>query len=145
MKELTKRMNERINQLPIEVYRAWIYTLLFVVMLQIDALHCQYLNRFYGTTDYFLTHMRGWIAISASLLFGIIDFCIAKKMIEYANKIYFRIIITITNGIPSDIQIEGITRILKYVGYYFLGVSICSIAYDCYEILFVHLLKIGPF
>lgn len=145
MKELTKRMNERISQLPIEVYKTWIYTLLFIMTLQIDALHCKYLNRFYGTPDYFLTHMRGWIAIGVSLLFGIIDFYIAKKMIKYANKIHFRIGITIVNGIPSDIQIEGITRLLKYVGYYFLGVSAFSIAYDCYEVVFVHLLKIGPF
>ncbi len=145
MKKLAKRMNERINQLPRDVYKTWLYTLTFIISMQMDALYCWYLNDFYGTSDYFFTHMRGGIAISISLIFGIVDIYITKKIMYYAGKIYFHIqIVFFTDGIFPDIRIEGKTGILKYLAYYCWIISIISIVYDAYEILFVHLLKIGP-
>lgn len=145
MKEMTKKLNERISNLPTEVYNAWMYTLIGILVLQIDSLHCKYLNYFYGTPDYYVEHMRGWIAIGISIIFGIVDIIITKKIIENAKKIHCYIDIIILNGIPCKIRIEGKTKILEYIAYYYWLVSIMSLIYDVYEILFIHLIKIGPF
>lgn len=141
MKELARRMNERISSLSESAYQAWKYALIGLVVYQLDVCHCSYLNQFYGTSDYFFTHMRGWLAISVSLLFGIVDIFIARKVIKYANGIHFHFDIIMTNGIPSQIKIEGKTRLLKYVAEYYWLISIISVIYDLYEIVFVHLLE----
>lgn len=145
MRRLARKLNERINQLPTEVYKAWFYTLLFIVSLQIDALYCRYLENFYGTPEYYFNHMRGWLAIVISLVFGMVDFYLSKKIMQYASKVRFDIITISINGVFSGIQINGKTKILQYVAHYCYFISIGSILYDCYEVLFVHLPKIGLF
>ena len=141
MKELARRANERISSLSESAYQAWKYALIGLIVYQLDVWHCSYLNQFYGTSDYFFTHMRGWLAIIVSLLFGIVHIFIARKVIKYANgiRVYFKI--TSINGIPSQIKIEGKTRLLKYVAECHCLISIISVIYDIYEIVFVHLLE----
>ena len=127
---------ERMNNLSIQELKTWFYFILLKLSLQIDKMHCNYLTQFYGTEDYFLSHMRGGIAIGVSLIFGIIDLVLAYCIYKNAKKI--PVVITFFNGRIKNVR--GLTRILQPVALSYLIIAIVSILYDLYEIIFIHLL-----
>lgn len=136
MRTLKTKVIGRIREVSDESLKAWLYFILMMLSLKIDEIHCNYLVQFYGTEDYFLKHMRGGIAISISLIFGVVDLILSYLMYQKAKNNV--IAITFVDGKFKDIT--GLTKILSLIGLYFMMISAISLAYDFYEIIFVHVL-----
>lgn len=135
--ETMERIRKFFNNIPEVTVNAWKYQILITISLIIDKMYCNHLIQFYGTEDYFSNHMRGAIAIGVSLIFGIIDLCLAYNIYIYTKKI--SIIITFING--KFAGIEGISKILLMpISVFYRLISLISIAYDVYEVVFVHIL-----
>ena len=141
IKKLVAKMMERIRKLfnftQENIIKAWEYEIVLMISLIIDKMYCNRLTEFYGTEDYFLSHMRGTLTIGVSLIFGIIDLCLAYYIYIYAKKIL--LIINFING--KFAGVEGTSKlVLIPLGVYFMMISVISIAYDVYEVIFVHIL-----
>lgn len=113
------------------------YAVILMISLKIDEMYCNSLTQFYGTEDYLFSHMRGALAITVSLIFCIIDLCLAYNIYIYAKKV--KIIITFING--KFAGVEGILKIfLIPIALLFMTISSISLLYDVYEVVFVHML-----
>lgn len=141
IKDCGTKMMERIRIFFDNIQKATVKACQYVVVLKIsliiDKMYCNHLTEFYGTEDYFFSHMRGALAITVSLIFSIINLCLEYNIYIYAKKIL--IIITFING-----KFAGVKGILKIffmlIALYHMAISVSSIAYDVYEIIFVHML-----
>ena len=139
---MTKRLqniensNGRITK---ECKNAWKGAIVLVVIFIIDNIYSTILKNYYQNPDYFISHMRGGVAITFSLLLAISDLIVVYYIWSNAKDI--KIMITLSNGIP--VKISGWTRILSPISKIVAVVSIISIIYDIYEILFIHLLGVA--
>lgn len=122
IKDCGTKMMERIKLqlyfIQEETITAWKYVIVLMISLKIDNMYAKHLS-------------------TLSLIFGIINLCLAYNIYIYAKKIL--LMPTFING--KFVGIYGISKIiLLLLGLYHMMISVISIAYDVYEIIFVHIL-----
>lgn len=143
LRVMTNKLNVRIAQLTREDCQLMLYCLCFLVVWQLDRLHCELREQYYGCSlSQLLSYDRSWWLILLSMVFGIADLFLAYKVFKLVRKVPVRVDITGINAnfLPS-IKVTGLRKLLlKPLAIYVMAISIVSILYDL-STIFAHILN----
>lgn len=142
LRGMTNKLNERISRLTKEDCQLMLYCLCFLVVWQLDRLHCELQAQYYGcSVSQLLSYDTSWWLILLSMVFGMVDLFLAYKVFKLVHKVPVKVDITVTDTsfLPS-IKVTGLKRMLKPLAICVMVISVISIFHDL-NTIFAHILN----